>query len=61
MVNLVTANVTFDDAAWLANRSPADKDGSYTVTWIASPTVGVIYTMQEAINSSFTTDCKVGL
>lgn len=35
-----------------------DGDGSYTVTWSASPTVGVSYILQEATDSIFTTGLR---
>jgi hypothetical protein len=35
-----------------------DADGTYTVTWDASPTAGVTYLLQEATNDGFTTGLR---
>jgi hypothetical protein len=36
----------------------SDADGSYTISWAASATTGVSYTVQEATDSSFTTGLR---
>lgn len=36
----------------------SDDDGSYTVSWAASPTAGVSYTLEEANNSTFTSGLR---
>lgn len=36
----------------------SDDDGSYTVSWAASPTTGVSYTLEEATNSTFTSGLR---
>jgi alpha-tubulin suppressor-like RCC1 family protein len=36
-----------------------DNDGSYTVGWVASPTAGVTYLLQEATDAAFTTNVRV--
>ena len=38
---------------------PTDDDGNYTVSWAASATPGVTYSLKEATDSAFTTEVRI--